>query len=585
MHSLDQTIQHAVQKISTGDILAGRQILKEILQLKQSNSEVERLIGITYALQKKFSESLAWFQKAIQTSDRNSMAYMNMGSAYQAMGIEDKALENYDQSIEIEPRNLEALKNRGNLYFQRQKYQQALLDYEKAECLAVNDTDTLIKKIAALMKLQKYTFAYETSRKINNLNNAIYEAWFYRGISSLKLGNYDEAEIALKKANELNSNAIEVYVGLSAVLQKKGCKKEALEYCEQGISLDSRSAEMWLNKGRILEEFGKIDLAEVAYKKSIENKIDYIEAHKNLASLYLKSMRLNEGWQEYEWRQDKSIAHKQKEWSGESVKNLHVIAEQGIGDQILYASMFNELQGYAENIRISCAPKLRTIFTRSFPKIYFVSDLADDCDGASEKVISLASLPKYLRKSIEDFPSKIEPYIKDNPEISKNIRKKIYPAVGKLCGLSWFSINSENGKSKSIQLEDLLQLMRLEGYTFINLQYGDVGYEMALLKEKYNIEVLNIGEIDLFEDVESLASMITICDVVVTTSNSTAHLSGAMGKETYVLVPNALEKYWYWVEINKRSLWYPSIQVFESSSQSWTKPITELAELIKYKCH
>jgi ADP-heptose:LPS heptosyltransferase len=147
--------------------------------------------------------------------------------------------------------------------------------------------------------------------------------------------------------------------------------------------------------------------------------------------------------------------------------------------------------------------------------------------------------------------------------------------------MSWFSINRENGKNKSIKLEDLLPLMSIKGYSFVNLQYGEVGYEIDELKEKNNIEILNLKEIDLFDDLDSLASMIEQCDLVVTTSNSTAHLSGAMGKKTYLLAPSLFERYWYWAERDGVSLWYPSVQIIECSRETWDNSIIKLTELIK----
>lgn len=584
MYSLDQELQNAIQKISSGDVKGGREILKKLQQSKNT-TETERLIGITYALEQQYSESIDWFVRSIKIDNQNSAAHMNLGSAYQAINLDISALECFNKAILINHNNIDALKNRGNLLFKLKKFQQALRDYEDAESLAANDIDVLTKKTTALMKLGQYGEAYKTAEKITVLDENNYEGYFYKGVSSLNLGILDGAEYSLKKALQLKVWAIEAHIGLSAVLHKKGQKQEALECCEQGIKYDSHSPEIWLNKGRILEDFGKLEQAETSYINAIHNKLDYIEAHKNLASLYLKTMRFNEVWQEYEWRESNRVLQKEKTWDGTKVKKLYVISEQGIGDQILYASLFNDLQNYAENIKISCSPKLLKLFARSFPKIYFISNAKDEIGSVNENIISLASLPRYLRKNINDFPKKIEPFIKANPDLTISTGSKEYPVSKRLCGLSWFSINSENGESKSIKLEDLLPLMSNERYSFINLQYGEVGYEIDTLKAKNNIEILHFKEIDLFDDLESLTSMIAQCDIVVTTSNSTAHLCGAMGKQTYLLLPSLFDRHWYWVERDGKSLWYPSIQIIEYSRKTWDNSIIKLTELIKRTCH
>jgi ADP-heptose:LPS heptosyltransferase len=115
-----------------------------------------------------------------------------------------------------------------------------------------------------------------------------------------------------------------------------------------------------------------------------------------------------------------------------------------------------------------------------------------------------------------------------------------------------------------MRLEDLLPALRQPGMVFVNLQYGDVAQEIADLKAEHGIEILQYSEVDNFNDLDGLANLVEACDVVLTTSNSTAHLAGALNQETINLVSFGGARIWYWLnEVNGRSLWYPSVKLVE----------------------
>jgi ADP-heptose:LPS heptosyltransferase len=93
-----------------------------------------------------------------------------------------------------------------------------------------------------------------------------------------------------------------------------------------------------------------------------------------------------------------------------------------------------------------------------------------------------------------------------------------------------------------------------------------------------------IDEIDNFNDIDGLASLIDACDFVVTTSNVTAHLAGGLGKETYLMVPFAHGRIWYWHEGDTQSIWYPSINIHrQPSHDNWSMPINDIANILENK--
>ena len=94
----------------------------------------------------------------------------------------------------------------------------------------------------------------------------------------------------------------------------------------------------------------------------------------------------------------------------------------------------------------------------------------------------------------------------------------------------------------------------------VNLQYGDVAEEIREFREATGIEVVQCASVDNREDLDGLAALIEVCDLVVSITNATAHLGGALAKETWVLLPY-VANFWWLVE-RPDSIWYPSLTLY-----------------------
>ena len=135
--------------------------------------------------------------------------------------------------------------------------------------------------------------------------------------------------------------------------------------------------------------------------------------------------------------------------------------------------------------------------------------------------------------------------------MSKNNKLKI--------GLSWRTIG-KGSLQRTIPLEKMAKLLTLKDVEFINLQYGDTLEERNIFKNKFNTELINFDEYDITNNFENLSALINSCDLIISISNVTVHFSGAIGKNTWVIVP--LSAQWHWFHNRNNSLWYPNIKLF-----------------------
>ena len=184
-------------------------------------------------------------------------------------------------------------------------------------------------------------------------------------------------------------------------------------------------------------------------------------------------------------------------------------------------------------------------------------------------------MTKYFRKTESDFNH--TPYIKSLDELDKKF-KSILDNFNpkKKIGISWKSVFNIYGGLKSLELSNFKKLFSQERI-FINLQYGDSLEEVNQLKER-GLNLYNFNNIDLFNDFDSLISILKNVDVFVTVSNSTAHFAGALGVPTILICPKQSSTYYYWDYENGKTPWYGSISIikFKHSLNYTMKLVDEL---------
>jgi hypothetical protein len=402
------------------------------------------------------------------------------------------------------------------------------------------------------------------------------------------LKKYDEALACYDSAISLHPNYYEAYTNKANALKELKRLDEALSHYKQSISINPIYSSAWSGMGWTFHIIKLDNKAEYCLLEAIKLDPSYAQAQENLAHIYLKIFKFDQGWDLNESRWGvkgnnlKQLVSQKSRWKKSKVKSLLVWAEQGIGDQILYSSMLNELAEFSQQKIISVDKKLLPIFRRSFPNYEFINKEDPISEDIYEEHIPIGSLGGIFRHSLEDFQKAQHPYIFDDASRTKSIKSRPEFTNKVTCGISWGSSNSKVGDHKSIPIHELYPILGLKGIEFVNLQYGDVTASLLQVKEKLDKEIINLEEIDLFNDVDGALSIIAACDIVVTSSNSTAHLAGALGKETLLLVPYSVGQFWYWHAVDGNSIWYSSVKVFEQEQQfDWSAPVNAVKQYLE----
>ena len=133
-------------------------------------------------------------------------------------------------------------------------------------------------------------------------------------------------------------------------------------------------------------------------------------------------------------------------------------------------------------------------------------------------------------------------------------------------------------------IDQLSKIITLDNFEFINLQYGDTSTEQKMFKEKYGKELINIEDLDIMNDFEGMAAVISCCDLVLTIDNLTAHLAGSIGKSTLTMLYKFNFWQWFWFYNKNYSPWYPNVKIFrQKTNGNWLNVVDRVSKELKNK--
>jgi len=358
----------------------------------------------------------------------------------------------------------------------------------------------------------------------------------------------------------------------------------AVAALERAVALGQRDADTFAALGAGLQEVGRLEDALAAFDRARSIDPQHIGARFHRAIALLTLGRFAEGWPDYELRllsEDRpQRAFPHPRWSGERLagKTILVHAEQGIGDEILFASCLPDIIAQAQHCVIDCAPKLAAIFRRSFPTATVRGgDPRDSIDWALPLGIDVqspaGSVPLHLRSTAAAFPAH-QGYLRADPAKVARWRERLAAlGSGRAIGVSWRggTLRTRTDR-RSLPLSDLLPIVREPGIHFVSLQYGpDATAEVDRVAAESGIRVHHWPE--AIVDYDETAALATALDGIVSVCTAIVHLGGALGRPVWVLAPRVPE--WRYGASGDRMPWYPSVRLHRQSADGIWAPVVD----------
>ena len=452
----------------------------------------------------------------------------------------------------------------------------------------------LVQQGLQLILQGRYEDALAAEEAALGLAPGLPDAHSYRGSALLQLGRVNEALASYDKVVKLAPNAAVAHYNRANALNRLRRYDEALQSLKRALRLQPRYTDALSLTGVVLQAMGDTPSALEHYDAAIRINPNAADAHYNKGLALLTAGEFTHAWEHYEWRlrwdvtvrvgQSRSVDRVAPDWDGKPTsKPILVIPEQGLGDQIFFAGMLADLQVVAPGSTVCLEPRLLPLFERSFEKLNFSSPYdidAEQCikDGSFSAQIHIGSLGKYFRADTAGLSRVNTPYLKADPIKTSRLRSRIAKLGRIVCGISWRSKNADIGADKSLSLETLAPVLTAAGVDFVDLQYGDTAEERYRLKQDHGVHVQHLDDVDNTNDLDSLAALVSACDIVITISNVTAHIAAAIGKPILVMLPNSPTLFWYWHRDRVNSPWYPScVLIRQKQPGEWIDVVETVA--------
>ena len=357
----------------------------------------------------------------------------------------------------------------------------------------------------------------------------------------------------------------------------------ALDCFAAARRLRDGDAELYDFRGSLYQEIGRLPEALADFERALALRPDFPLARFHRTMARLLTGDFERGWDDYELRRlsaDYAHAHAGlPRWDGGALagRTLLVTREQGLGDEIMFASILPELLAQSGRCVLECDPRLVALFRRSFPSATVFGTepgggLPPSIARASIDVaIEAGSLPGLYRRRAADFP-RHQGYLRADSDATARWRDRLAAlGPGLKVGLSWTGgVQRTRRALRSLSLEQLLPVLRTRGARFVSLQYTpEARADLDALRARHGVEVAHWPE--AVDDYDQTAALACALDVVVSVCTSLVHLGGALGRPVWVLAPLSPE--WRYGFSGDSMPWYPSVRLYRQAAYAEWAPV------------
>ena len=379
-----------------------------------------------------------------------------------------------------------------------------------------------------------------------------------------------------EKAIELRPTYAHAFNNLGIAQNEQEQLDKAISSFKRAIELNPAFAAAHNNLGRVFEITGQTDEALACFKRAIGSNPNYGEAHCNLGYLLMRGGDFANGMVENEWRfrQEKTPVeisqHNSPRWAGEDLKGktLLVLAEQGLGDQIQFIRYVTHLHDFGAKLVVECQKPLFDLFQSLETEAQILAK--GDKLPPADYHCPLLSLPRILAE--DPTQPYATPYLTADETLVDAWRTRLEPLTGFRVGITWQgNPRYLRDRSRSVPLKHFGVLADIDGVTLVSLQKGDEGVsQIPAFAEHHalaDIEKMVAHDSNIMDAAAAIMNM----DLVITSCTSIAHLAGALGVPTWVMLDSTGD--WRWLQGRDDSPWYPSIRLYRRQVRGdWRGP-------------
>jgi tetratricopeptide (TPR) repeat protein len=558
--------------------------------------------------------ALALFERALAARPDDSETLFNRGAVLHRLGRLDEALSDYERALTLNPANVPALSNRGAVLLLQGRFEDAIANYDRAltisdrtalhynrglACLSLgrnadalaafdralardsNHVGALHQRGVALVKLNRHPDALTAFDRALSLQPANAALCHDRACTLLHLNRANDALAAFDDALAVQPNFAEARTNRAAALLHLQRANDAFASFAKALKDDPRHAPAYYARARALHELNRLPDAIADYERFLALRPDDAAARFDLSVAQLCLGDYAAGWQNYEsrWTMPSGKPHQrgfsQPLWSGQvdlRGQTLLLHAEQGLGDTIQCLRFIPLLHELGAKIVLEIPAPLRPL-ARAFSEVSAVVAYGEalpsfDCH------CPLLSLPLALDIRVATIPART-PYLAADPARIAHWAETLKDIERPRVGLVWAgSGTNTRDRTRSVPLAMLGPMLAQSAFSFVSMQKD-------LRKgDRDALEATGIHHIgDQLTDFADTAAALSAMDLVISVDTAVAHLGGALGKPTWILLPFAPD--WRWMLERTDSPWYPTARLFRQRRRGdWNTVLADIASAL-----
>jgi tetratricopeptide (TPR) repeat protein len=527
----------------------------------------------------KFPEALASYDRAIALDPTDALAHCNRGLLLNVIGQKDAALASLNNAIACNAAFLPAHFGRAALLQERKQWADALAGYDQVISLNAGDAPAHYNRGSVLKQLERCVEAMASYDRAIALSPRFAPAHVGRAEVLSQLKRFPEALDSYDRAIEIAPDAA-TFDGRGVVQHKMGGFDAALASYDRAVAANPNYPQAYFNRGTALEKVRDFEGALASYRRAISLNPEFADAHFNLALTSLKVGDFITGWAQYEWRWRAKgpISLEKREfsqplWLGKEAlagRTILLHGEQGLGDSLQFCRYAERVAALGARVILEVPGSLARLCAtlRGVVQVIPRGDPLPDFDVQCP----LMSLPLACGTTLDTIPVATRYLESDSRKVAvwqERLGLKTKPRIG----LTWSgSLAARTFSERHYPLAQLVPYLS-DDFQYFCLQTEITEADRQTLAE--NSAIAYIGS-----DFCDTAALCECLDLVITMDTSLAHLSGALGRKTWVLVP--FDNDWRWLIDREDSPWYPTARVFRQKSRGdWGEVFGRVAEQLR----
>ncbi|MCI5050523.1 MAG: tetratricopeptide repeat protein [Rickettsiales bacterium] len=551
------TIQQAMQLHGQGRLDDAQRIYQLYLDAQPDNGDLNYLMGSVLLQKQQNDDALGYFERCNELDATNANYSNTLANLLVGKGEIDRALNILSKSFKANPQNMKLLATFATIAEQHDRY-------AKVETLLRSMSDKIAHTVEYV-----HLMAYSC---------------FDQGKYAQAIRFYDEL---VTKHKRIMQEVIVGYARSVILTRSKEFFDQYIAFANTIPATDPIYKELMQQLQVMYAAIGDYDKARDCIIQAIEKTKPTLDLIFDRSLMELTRSNLTEGFADFRIGQmnpkcmEPNIFVPAPRWRGEDIKGkrLFIGLEQGVGDLIMWAGLLPYLQQQKVDITLTTYPKMKALMERSFPDIRILEwekTLPDELmETGFDYHCLMGDLMEYCLQQHE--PSQHAPVLKVDDVKAQALRTKYLNENGakKLIGISWATQRNGNHYLRNIDLKTWLPLLKANpDAQFVSLQYDKRLEDVEAINEQLDRPIIHDDTIDSFEDIDAWATQIEAMDEVITIQNATAHLGGAIGKPTTLLLSSYSCWRWGTQESNR---WYKSVDIMRQTPfEEWSSVFKRL---------